>query len=77
MFNRLLGMLGVDERGAIARKLHSRWLSRAVESRRPYPKIPVRPVREGGFTGLTSTPEGRLMCDGWWYMALGQVDDAD
>jgi hypothetical protein len=77
VFHRLVGLLNLAERGAIARRLHSRWLTRAVEARRVYPKIPVRPVDQGGFSGLTSTAEGRLMCDGWWYQALGQVEDAD
>lgn len=75
--NRWFGWLRLEERGAIARRLHSLWLTRAVRSDRVYPKIPVRPVQEGGFSHLSRTPEGRVLCDGWWYAALGQVDDVE
>jgi len=60
----------------VARQLHSRWLSRAITSKKAYPRIPVRPVSEGGFSGLTQTEEGRAANDAWWEATLEMVDDA-
>lgn len=73
-FSRIRSILDLAQRGAIARRLHSLWLTKAVETNRQYPRIPIRRVSEGGFSDLTSTPEGRVLCDGWWYLALDQVD---
>ncbi len=61
----------------VARQLHSRWLSRALASKKVYPRIPVRPVAEGGFSGLTQTEEGRAAIDAWWQATLEMVDDPD
>jgi hypothetical protein len=74
LFRRVKSLLDLAQRGAIARALHSRWLTKAVASPRQYPRIPIRQVSQGGFSDLTSTPEGRILCDGWWYLALDQVD---
>jgi hypothetical protein len=61
--------------GAIARALHSRWLTRAVEGRREYPRIPLRRADQGGFDRMMSTPEGRERAERWWNIALERVDD--
>lgn len=74
-FKRLMSILNPRDHGAAARAAHSMWLTRAVASRKNYPRIPVRPVSEGGFDRLTSTPAGRILCDGWWYLALDRVDN--
>lgn len=63
--------------GAVARRLHSQWLTQAVESSRPYPRIPLRRVSEGGFSNLSQTPDGRVLCDGWWYLAFEQVPEVE
>ena len=63
-----------DRRAWLARRIHEAWLSRAVESGRAYPQIPLRPVSEGGFGPVVATPTGRAWAEGWWSEALGQVD---
>ncbi|MCC6675588.1 MAG: hypothetical protein IT436_00465 [Phycisphaerales bacterium] len=63
-----------DRRACLARRIHELWLSRAVESGRAYPHIPLRAVADGGFTPVVSTPSGRAWADGWWADALERVD---
>jgi hypothetical protein len=59
----------------LARRIHSEWLTRAVSGQKVYPRIPVRPAAEGGFSDLLRTPEGRASADQWWETALEMVDD--
>jgi hypothetical protein len=61
--------------GARARLEHSLWLTRALESGREYPRIPVRPVATGGFAALMARPHGPELADRWWKAALARVDD--
>lgn len=58
------------------RLAHSHWLTGALSSGRPYPKIPLRRVAEGGFSALVATPDGRRWADLWWNAALDRVDEA-
>jgi len=62
-------------RGEIARREHERWLNRAIATGTPYPRIPVRLVRLGGFSGLMSRPGGPERAERWWKSALSRVDD--
>lgn len=74
-FDRAERWLGAGER---ARLLHERWLNWAVS--RPtssLPKIPVRAVREGGFSALMRTEEGRAWASQWWENALARMDDKE
>jgi hypothetical protein len=64
----------MDE-GARARLEHSLWLTRALESNHPYPRIPTRPVATGGFAPLLSRPHGTTLANRWWDAALARVDD--
>lgn len=59
-----------------ARRLHSRWLTRAFRhgGARGVPRIPTRPVSEGGFQPVTSTPDGRAWADRWWRDTLELED---
>ncbi len=68
---------GPRDLGAVARALHSRWLTRAIESKKPYPRIPVRRVDTGGFDRMMASEGGRARAERWWDLALGRVDDAD
>lgn len=61
--------------GEAFRRQHSRWLTRAIQEERRYPRIPVRPVHEGGFDRLCATPAGREIARRWWEHALDLVDD--
>lgn len=65
----------VGIQGAMARFVHSRWLTRALACRDRYPRIPTRRVVDGGWTELRRTPEGRLFAENWWASTLAQVDD--
>jgi hypothetical protein len=75
MFWRLSRKSDILERGEVARRLHSQWLSRALSSGQAYPRIPVRRVDEGGFSALQGTAYGRQVADAWWSLALERVDD--
>lgn len=63
-----------NPRGSIFRRIHERWLTRALQSAKVYPRIPVRRVDEGGFDEVRSRPEARAHADQWWERALERVD---
>lgn len=65
----------LQTRAEIARREHERWLNRAIRTGTPYPRIPVRLVRRGGFSGLMSSPGGSERAERWWKSALSRVDD--
>ncbi|MCW5775464.1 MAG: hypothetical protein KIS87_03325 [Phycisphaeraceae bacterium] len=62
-------------RAEIARREHERWLNRAIASGTPYPRIPTRLVRRGGFSGLMARPGGPERAARWWDAALARVDE--
>ncbi|MCC6428934.1 MAG: hypothetical protein IT435_19200 [Phycisphaerales bacterium] len=64
----------VPERGEVARRVHSAWLSDALASGRAYPRIPLRRVDEGGFSVLMGTSYGSQLSEAWWVMTLDQVN---
>jgi hypothetical protein len=71
----LFRTLLLETAGERARRLHGAWLTRALtDSSRAYPRIPVRPVHEGGFAAVTATVAGRAWADGWWGQALERVE---
>ncbi|HLO40620.1 MAG TPA: hypothetical protein VK176_06320 [Phycisphaerales bacterium] len=76
MFWKLWRKSDILERGEVARRVHSQWLSRALASGQSYPRIPIRRVDEGGFSALQGTAYGRHVSEAWWTLALDQVDDA-
>ena len=56
---------------------HSAWLTHMLGRRTTtsIPRIPVRKVSEGGFSGLMSTPGGRFRAERWWERTLRRVGD--
>lgn len=52
---------------------HGQWLSRALRRGGDFPRIPVRAVRDGGYSSLLSTAGGRARAERWWAAALEQV----
>jgi hypothetical protein len=63
-----------DIRAEFARRVHSVWLTRALRVGAKVPRIPTRLVRDGGFSTLCSTQEGRKWADQWWEEALQTPD---
>jgi hypothetical protein len=72
-WNRLLQR--IKDPGALARAQHSLWLTRALESGKDFPRIPLRPVRSGGFSSLMARPHGPQHAARWWEKALAKVHD--
>lgn len=66
---------GLPDPAALFRRVHEVWLTRAVSSGKPYPRIPVKRVDQGGFDRMMARPGGRETADRWWSAALGRVDD--
>ena len=62
------------EAGERARREHARWLTDALSSNRPYPKIPLRAVRDGGFGPLLARSGGEELARSWWGAAFNRVD---
>lgn len=56
------------------RNAHSAWLTEAVASNRPYPRIPIRRVDDGGFSRLMARANGEEVAARWWEVALERVD---
>lgn len=66
------GLISAGER---ARRLHGAWLTRALaDPRRRFPRIPTRPVRDGGFSAVTATPAGRAWATAWWAGAFDELE---
>lgn len=63
------------DRGEVARRIHSRWLTRALAGEQGrLPRIPVRRVSEGGFDAMMARTRGRAAAERWWLIALNRVD---
>lgn len=58
------------------RQRHSVWLTRALRRPSGYPRIPTRPVGEGGFSAMMASPGGKAWAEEWWADTL-QSDDLD
>lgn len=64
-----------EEAGALARRQHSDWLTRALASGRAFPRIPTRRVDQGGFQGQAERKAGPSRAETWWKLALDRVPD--
>lgn len=56
------------------RREHSLWLTRAMLTGTPYPRIPSRRVDAGGFDGLRRREGGPGRAERWWSAALTRVE---
>jgi hypothetical protein len=65
---------GDNRRASIFRRMHERWLTRALSSGRAYPRLPIRRVDQGGFDAVRREPAARARADRWWELALDRVD---
>ncbi len=63
--------------GARFRREHSRWLTHAVSSPTPYPRIPTRRASDGGFDRLRRLEHGPERASKWWSLASSRVDSLD
>lgn len=70
-FKRRMGLTSSE----LARAIHSEWLTRALEGRKVYPRIPTRRVDEGGFDALRARARGMARAEQWWTAALERVDE--
>jgi hypothetical protein len=66
-----------NPKGKLFRLIHEQWLNRALRSRIPYPRIPVRKVDEGGFDRVHRNADARAHADRWWALALDRVDSGE
>jgi len=57
-------------KAAAFRRVHERWLERALRAPDRVPRIPVRRVADGGFARLLARPAGRLAAARWWDRVL-------
>lgn len=76
----LFGLFNRDRflsRAERMRRDHERWLQRALDDGVHYPRIPVRPVREGGFSAMMARATGRRAAEAWWDRTFDAVDALD
>jgi hypothetical protein len=69
----------LQEAGERARQTHSAWLTRVLvtDQHKHAPRIPTRPVRDGGFGTMMSSPHGRRWAFRWWRSAFSRVDELE
>jgi hypothetical protein len=76
-FPRFCSSRDILEAGELARRLHERWLNKAMEERKNYPRIPVRPAVTGGFTPMMDKRGGPRLAERWWDAAFERMDRID
>lgn len=64
-----------EEAGELARRQHSRWLTKVLASRQILPRIPLRRVDQGGFSNQMQRKHGPNHAEKWWALALERVPD--
>ncbi|GAB5497143.1 MAG: hypothetical protein Phyf2KO_22230 [Phycisphaerales bacterium] len=60
----------IVDRGRLARRTHEVWLTNALSTGKPHPRIPKREARKGGFDQIMRTPGGRIWARQWWAEAF-------
>ncbi|MFK7759209.1 MAG: hypothetical protein AB8C13_04595 [Phycisphaerales bacterium] len=63
--------------GARFRAVHSSFLTRAFKFGLRTPRIPAKPVEQGGFSTLKKLPEHEKRSTLWWAAAMNRMDDID
>jgi hypothetical protein len=59
----------------IARRVHERWLTRALALADPDAlRVPARRVDEGGYLALLASPGGRERAEQFWIDAVARAD---
>lgn len=59
------------------RREHSAWLTHAVQTSTPYPRIPTRRVDSGGYDRMMRLEHGPERAAKWWALAGDRVDALD
>lgn len=54
---------------------HSAWLTQALRSNAPLPRIPIRRADTGGFDALRDRPNGPARAERWWQLALERTPE--
>lgn len=63
----------ITDPGQRARAVHSVWLTWALDQQVRMPRIPTRPVSQGGFERMMANQAGREHAQKWWDAALKRV----
>jgi transposase len=61
------------DQGEMARRVHSQWLTAALQSEIAYPRIPVRRADAGGWDELLAKPNGHAITERWWRRVLARI----
>lgn len=77
MLWRFFGRNDLPDKAVEFRRVHEEWLTRAMRSKREYPRIPLRRVDEGGFGPMMARPEGQARAQQWWSIALDRLDPVE
>jgi len=60
----------------IARRMHERWLTRALAVKDTSAlRIPARRVDEGGYLALLASPGGRERAEQFWIDTIARADE--
>lgn len=70
MLRAIWGTIDWIARGEAMRRVHSAWLTRALQRGSRPPRIPTRKVEDGGWKTLMDTPEGRAWAQDFWDETL-------
>jgi hypothetical protein len=70
MFWEFFSLSNLVNHAEAMRRRHSLWLTRAMRQPAAYPRIPTRPVGDGGFSPLMSSPAGKAWAEEWWADTL-------
>ena len=77
MLRRFFGHDDPGSHAAALRRVHERFLTRALRSAALFPRIPLRRVDRGGFDSLLARRGGREACDRWWFRAFERLDRSE